>query len=247
MRVTFDSNVWEKIFDQADTEYAIIRDALAARRFHGFVCEAAFRIEAVRKKDRAAYFAQPHIGSRTEGIVEREGRPYLRVSIGPEDDHHPGLPAIQTGKLQRALAAGVRLMRGLNWMWLPSPPETRDSALFVLETEEERRARELRQMNVFHLISTRGVGLGAVDSIGGWEAPIANRSNAIRYQQACAEWADGELAAAHIAYQHDILCTNDRAQASGTSIFDASNRAWLTAHYGVVFKTIHELMAEIAR
>jgi hypothetical protein len=79
----------------------------------------------------------------------------------------------------------------------------------------------------------------------GWSGRIETSADEKRLRKACAEWADGELVGAHIAYRNDILCTNDRAKGAGTSIFDPTNRAWLAAEYGVVFKTLHELVAEI--
>ena len=132
MRVTFDSNAWERIFDPADTDWAIIRNALAARRIEGFICEIGFCIDAVTKSDRATYFAQPHCGSRFDGIVERDGRLYFQTSFGPEDDHHPGLPPVQAAKLQEALRCGIRLMRASAWMGLPAPQELLDLTIFVL-------------------------------------------------------------------------------------------------------------------
>jgi hypothetical protein len=110
MRVSFDSNTWEKIFDPTDRECAPIGAALIARTLEGFICEAGFRIEAIRKRDRAPYFAQPHMDPRFHGVVMRDGRPYVYMSFGPDDARHPGLPVEQAGKLQHALGAGVRLM-----------------------------------------------------------------------------------------------------------------------------------------
>jgi hypothetical protein len=247
MRVTFDSNVWEKIFDPHDTKCAVIRNALALGKIEGFICEAGFRIEAIQKKERAPYFAQPRLGFRFGGIVERDGRPYIHMSIGPEDDHHPGLPVVQAARLQEALKSGFRLMRALAWMGLPAPPELRDPTIFVPETLASANQRQQCQVEASALIDARGVGKAAFDAVGGWNLPKAAPNDEKRFRKACAEWADGELVCAHIAYQHDILCTNDRAQSAGTSIFDTANRAWLTAHYGVVFKTIDELMTELAQ
>jgi hypothetical protein len=48
MRVNFDSNAWERIFTPADTICAPIRAALANGAMAGFICEAGFRIEAIR-------------------------------------------------------------------------------------------------------------------------------------------------------------------------------------------------------
>ena len=144
VRVTFDSNAWEPIFGATVSEWAPICAALADGTFKGFICEAGFRIEAVTKKKRATYFAQPHFGSRIEGIVERDGRPYLRMSFGPEDDRHPGLPPIQAAKLQEALRCGIRLMRASAWMGLPAPQELLGPRDGEAEAGAERLPRTTR-------------------------------------------------------------------------------------------------------
>jgi hypothetical protein len=247
LRVSFDSNAWEEIFDPANQDCGPIRNALAVRALEGFICEAGFCIEAVRKRDRSSYFAQPYMDTRSDGIVMRDGQPRFHLSFGPDDDRHPGLPAEQVGKLQSALAAGVRLMRGLNWMGLPAPQEIRDPSIFAAETREAKQEREQLQLDASVLIDARGVGRAAFDAAGGWDRRIESLVDDKRLQKACAEWADGELVSAHIAYRNDVLCTNDRARAAGRSVFDPTNRSWLSTDYGVVFKTLAELVEEIAK
>ena len=244
MRVSFDSNAWEKIFDPKDCKCAPIHTALKARSLEGFICEVGFLIESIRNLDRADYFKQPHADLRFDGISTRNGRSYLKMSFGPLDDRHPGLPVVQAAKLQTALAAGIRLMRVLNWMGLPSPQEIRDPMIFVPETPDATHEREQRQLDVSARIDARGVGRAKFAAVDGWSVRIKDTH---RVREACAEWADGELVAAHIAYQNDILCTHDCARAAGRSVFDLTNRSWLTTDYGVVFKTIDELLAEIAK
>jgi hypothetical protein len=46
------------VFRSAAPEDLVVRNALAAKRVEGFISEAAFRIEAIRKKERSSYFAQ---------------------------------------------------------------------------------------------------------------------------------------------------------------------------------------------
>ena len=120
MRVSFDSNAWEKIFDPSDTLCASIRAALASSAIKGFICEAGFRIEAITKADRATYFTQPYMDTRLDGIVMRDGKPHVQVSFGPDDTRHPGLPSVQADKLRRALSTGLLLMRSSPWMGLPA-------------------------------------------------------------------------------------------------------------------------------
>ena len=123
MRVSFDSNAWERIFTPADIICAPIRAALANGAMAGFICEAGFRIETITKVQRASYFTQPYMDMRYDGVVRRDGREYDQVSFGPDDTRHPGLPSVQAQKLQRALSAGVLLMRGSSFIGLPAPPE----------------------------------------------------------------------------------------------------------------------------
>jgi len=165
------------------------------------------------------------------------------MSVMPDSRRHPGLPLVQLDKLEQALSVGVRLMYGCNWMGLPEPREFLDRTIFVQETLEERHDREQRMYDVIARIEARGVGKTAFDAAGGWGMPPKESLNAKKLASACAEWADGELAASHIAYRNDILCTNDRAGNAGTSIFDAQNRTWLTNEFDVSFKTVDELLA----
>jgi hypothetical protein len=243
MQVSFDSNTWEKVFDPADHDWALVRSAISSGRINGFICEAAFRIEAIRKRERAAYFAEPAMDVQFPfSTVIRDGKPYVQImSIGPADESHPGMPEVQSNKLKNALAAGVQLMRGGAWLGLPSPVEIRDPALFV----QNNPARERRHIDASARIEARGVGKAAFDAAGGWNAQAGSSHNEKVFAKACAEWADGELVASHIAYRNDILCTNDQARGAGVSIFDCSNRTWLKSEFGVRFATLEELLESV--
>ena len=247
MRVTFDSNAWEAIFTADDTDCEPIRAALQSRRIEGFICVAGFRIEAITKRNRPAYFAQPFMAVTMEGLIARgNGRFDVSMSMGPDNRKHPGLPAVQTEKLGRALAAGIKLMYGENWMGLPVPAEIADPSLYISETREEAMEREGRQVMASSAIDGRGVGNAAFLAADGWTDRPRTPLEEKRLSRACAEWADGELVAAHIAYRNNILCTGDRAVKAGLSIFNMPNRAWLAATYGVVCATLDELAARIA-
>jgi len=112
MRVSFDSNAWEAVFDPIDHTYAAIRTALVTGTVRGFICEAGFRIEAIRKPDRATYFAQSQIGVLFDGLVVRDGQPCLKISIGPEDHRHPGPPPVRSRSCSRLLALASDLCGG---------------------------------------------------------------------------------------------------------------------------------------
>ncbi|MDA9419316.1 hypothetical protein XI04_03840 [Bradyrhizobium sp. CCBAU 11430] len=244
MRVSFDSNAWEKIFDPADRDWTSIRTALAKNQIAGFISEAGFRIEAIRKSERTSYFAEPAMQVQFS-IVERDGKPSIQMTMGPDDARHPGLHEIQSAKLKSALDAGIRLMRTASWLGLPSPAEIGDPALFAHMAHGDSE-REQRQIDALARIEAQGVGRAAFDAAGGWQGAGGVLQNEKRSRKACAEWADGELVAAHIAYRNDILCTNDQAHAAGRSILDPTNRAWLTTEFGIQFATLDELLGQIS-
>ncbi|HZK91800.1 MAG TPA: hypothetical protein VFC56_16790 [Stellaceae bacterium] len=223
-----------------------VREAIASGRCRGFICAAAFRIEAIRKQLRVTYFTQPYMHVRHE-IVTKAGHPHLKWSFGPDDSRHPRIHPKQAIKFQNALRHGVLLMRGQNWMGLPSPPEIDEPSLYITEEASERFQREQRQLDVSALIDERGVGQSAFANIGGRSGRPVRGANEKRLQKACAEWADGELVAAHIAYQNDVLCTDDRGRSAGRSILDDANRKWLTAEHGVVFRSVDQLMDDLTK
>ena len=245
MRVTLDSNAWEAIFDEARVDMAPLRTAFANGLLKGFICASAFRIEAIRKADRPAYFQQPYTASDF-GLVLHEGRPMLKMSFGPDDSRHPGLPPQQKQKLDCAFRAGVKLIRGGAWMGLPSPQEIGDPNLYESESPEAARGREQREIDAFYQIEQRGVGKAAFDAADGWEVKDRSPAEARRLSAACAEWADAETVSAHIAYQNNALCTDDRGRNAGASVLDEPNRAWLASTYGVRFLTVRELATAAA-
>ena len=240
MRISFDSNAWERIFDAGEQDCASIREALTSGRMCGFISEACFRIEAVRKAARAKYFSKPAVDFQISHVI-RDGRQYARFSFGPDDRCHPGIPAKQLEKLKRGFALGVRLMRGMAWMGLPAPPEIRDPLLFVSERTEQKERREQRQIDAFALVDRRRVGKATFDAAKGWNGGPQKAIDEKGFQKACAEWADGEIVIGHIAYENDVLCTDDRARSTATSIFNRDNRAWLADRFGVRFATLAEL------
>jgi len=245
MKVTLDSNAWERVFDPNDLSCLALREAFRSAAIRGFICDAAFRIEAITKTLRPEYFAQPYLDTQPKGPALQNGR-LLLFSLGPDDNRHPGLPEQQARKLTAALASSVQIMRSLNWMGLPSPAQTLAPHDYVEESVSNRSARENRQIEVDAEIVARGFGRAAFEAADGWTAFAKADGNEKRLIKACAEWADGELVAAHIAYGNDLICTNDRGIAAKRSILGAEGRAWLGSAYGVQFRTLSELLAERA-
>jgi hypothetical protein len=65
-------------------------------------------------------------------------------------------------------------------------------------------------------------------------------------ERAFNEWADSDSVAVHVAYVLDIFCSDDVGKSNVTnSVLDPTNRAWLTATYGVRFMTFDDLAASL--
>lgn len=243
MRVTFDSNAWEPVFDLSIGKYEAIRQSVRSGKLKGYICEIGFRIEAVRKKERRQYFAQPHFEMRFEGLRPSADGKYAHfLSMGPRDEAHPGLPEKQAVKLGSALECGVKLLRAQAWMGLPAPPELRDPKVFAADIDSLLPDREGRQITIADRIEKLGVGKALFDEIGGWNLQPETEVEEKKFYKACAEWADSETVAAHIAYGNEFLCTNDFGLSGTQSIFSSQNRAWLKAEYDVRFITLDQLL-----
>lgn len=242
MRITFDSNAWESVFDLTNSDCEPIRVALAAGLLKGFVCESAFRIEAIKKGGRVKYFQSPKMETKIRFVPGTGGGVILHCEFGPADEEHPGLPEIQARKLETALKGGVRLIHGMSWLGLPRPLEINDPGIYVKDAEDERDRRSQCQADLSQAIRERGVGRTAFEALGGWTGDLVAEEVSKKFQRACAEWSDGETVIAHVSYQNDILCTNDFGMSAGKSIFDSANRAWLTDTYNVRFATLQHLI-----
>lgn len=256
MRISLDSNVWERAFDPGwralpeAEDLLVIRDALSCGIAHGYICDAAFRLEAIRRINRADY-----IGRLRPGVEPIAKDCRVGISIGPEHRKHPGLPWQQGPKLVVARQQGVRLMSSLSWLFLPLAKSDDLDAMRTLETPADRGTREQLQIDVFYGLKHRGVGYAAIerirreiDSLYGYEHPgwtalsrASSDKECKRIADAIGEWADAELVAAHVAYRNDVLCTNDTAEHSGVSTFDRHNRAWLASTFDVSLMTVGEL------
>ena len=73
IRVTFDSNVWEKgVFPDkfpVDPNHIFlpkIKEALQKGRLQGFICETVGTLEAIKRKERANYFANKNPKSEVQ-------------------------------------------------------------------------------------------------------------------------------------------------------------------------------------
>lgn len=264
MRVTFDSNVWERIFDPAWESFpefsalSSIRRALTHCDATGFMCDATFRLEAPGRGIRSQYvgglaptFAAPSNQQRSNGVL---------FSIGPDDAKHPGLHPNQKAKVRLARKYGFKVVRGCAWMFLPGVDDEDVAAMLVGEAPHERSLREQLHYGVFNAIEVAGAGKAWIENIrkdydadagfehAGWTALRRAKGNAeiAKIAKAIAEWSDAEVVSAHVGYRNDILCTNDTGRSSSNSVFADGNRVWLSEEFGVRFVNATDLASMLS-
>lgn len=267
VKITFDSNAWEQIFDPdwaqhvAANDIETVRAALSSNTIQGFICATTLQLEAIAKNERSKYIAQQKPEMRPVGITERRGRPYIKFSVGPNDTKHPGLHPKQLAKLQMALTSGIKFIDGNAWLSLPGPNAKFGREHYVKLTPAERNEKENRQHEVFFFLSESGVGKRIFDElvrnleqhsgwpvgVGGWGVLglVNSASERKRVSRAVAEWCDAEIISAHYGYCHDVVCTLDRASGSGRSVFDETHRACLADRFGIRCASISELAQEL--
>ena len=248
MRVTFDSNAWQKIVvpnlarkTSLYEEFTGIHEALRARKIQGFVCETVGTLEAIKRPTRRAYFTsiKPAVKVQTNA---KGNQIHMNINIGANHDQHPGLPPVLRERLELAFDLGIRLMRAPR-IGIPVPNLFLDLSVFAEEVDVPiSAARDNHWGDVVRAIEQRGVGSGALRL----QQSSFKEMGQAEFAHAVAEWADGDSVAAHVAYGNDVFCTEDQGKTSGrASILDAANRKWVAATYNVRFATVRELATEI--
>jgi hypothetical protein len=278
LRVTFDSNVWEKVV--APDEYPddpnvaslrIVHHAIREGRLSGFICETFATLEAIRKGTRGDYLHRRaedmvKVTWRDGGRNEQTGNNVVRgtFEIGGASHAHPGLHPLLAQRLQQAFALGFRLIP-ISRVGTARPPEIDDEAFRIPLTSEQRENiwGFLDHISrITQTIEREGVGFATIESIARriqqrenlcsipWYVGLDRPCDAAEKREidrAFAEWADGDTVAVHIAYQLDVLCTQDRGRSARRSVFNAPHRAWLAQEYGTDIIDIETLAMRLFR
>lgn len=254
--VTFDSNVWRPAGDPTrfpndpmHASFTKIYGALHGGQLKGYLSETVFTLEGIARTDRkillSAYKPKVYISDETH----TDGRIHLGLSVGPDLTAHPGNNSYLSSHLNDALALGFKLMhchRVAGFINSDIKPE------WYAQTPTPTTDVANRFGEVGRKIEAAGAGIAWVKSIGTsnaqsaehWTQGLANAPTTedLTIASAVAEWADGDMVAAHVAYQNHYICTRDTAKAAGSnSVFSPPNRAWLERDYGVKFVTPEEL------
>ena len=255
--------------DNRQPQLQKVYDALAARTIQGFYSVTMLTIEGIMRKDRAKVFAQTKLKQKSENVLLTKNADIpaaRRAKVGgadietievkyeveqPRKPLHPEVIA----RINAAKALGVRVLKDvprLGAYHINDPNRE-----FYLDNGDGDALRTWidKIHEVARAIEGRGLGIAQVKSLGimianpteMWFKALENTKDIHQeraVERAFSEWADGDAIAAHIAYGLDIFCSADVGNSNATnSILDPTNRAWLTATYGVKFMTFDELLA----
>jgi hypothetical protein len=266
MQVTFDTNTLDRVArlerfpkDPRQPDYIKVRDALRSKTLMGFFCETLVIIEGIQRKNRVATLGSTEIRTQilpetmtAEGIVATPNN--MRA-----EQQRPPLHMEVLARVQAALALGMRALGAprIGQTSIADPQGT----IYVEEPDEDALSNRIdRFHDAGQIIESRGVGVAQIQTLAStvakrddvqeiWfnsllRAKNVHEINAVA--RACAEWADDDSIAAHIANQNDIFCTEDMGKSAGApSILNATNRAWLETTYGVRFVALSELAAMV--
>jgi hypothetical protein len=260
MRVTFDTNVFDKVTrptiyprDPDFQEMIVIREAVKDARVQAFISDTTITLEGIVGDDRAAVFGST--GSRSS-FAQTSDDTFTITMKTEQPDRKPVHPK-QAERFVAAFQLGFRLL-GTPRIGMPRAEEQfyapEDPA--VLGERLDRFTSILRQIENRGLVSARAEKIAARfprPALGPWFNALGAAKNIHEKRdvaRSIAEWADADSIAAHYAYRNDFFCTLDAAKAEtkrgDPAVFDASNRAWLTANFGVQFVTLAQL-AELVR
>jgi hypothetical protein len=172
MRVTFDTNVWNRMVlperwpSAANRDPLVkIKEAVRVGRIEGFICESFATTEAIRPGERAAYRANniPIINTEYKSV----GPNLMHMAIQIETNHslHPGLTKEFEEELSEAIAIGIKLLP-TSYINVPIPDRLRKNlhiyapGIFATADYNERFGEIVRTIN------DRGVGNGTLVALG---------------------------------------------------------------------------------
>jgi hypothetical protein len=243
-----------------------IKNALRGGRLRGFISEGFGTVEAIKRENRAKFHAQNVPKVKVTNKSYGRGLHCMTLEIEANHSMHPGIGEEFEDELNEALAIGIKLLT-TPYIGLSVPDRLRNNPDIYAEEVFATANYNERFGVVVRTIVDRGVGEGVLPALAkdfkarlDGPLPVGYPDRALIYgvyewacasglskekkqiEKAFAESADGDVAAAHIAFGNDYLCTEDRGgSAVSSSIFDAENRAWLKSEYGVEILNVQQL------
>ena len=236
MKITFDSNVWERVINEEEHHLVKIKDKIREGKIQAYICAIALNLEAIQKEKRAKFFGNYKPRTTGEDLPPENGQLGMRVGFGPSTEQHPGIHPKQWDKLLKARDLGFKVL-GMTNLGTVRTEKIPDD-MYVRQDDFWRYTELLANCSDF--ITGLDCGQAAYNQfkaqfnlvgLGSQRIPSEQEQ---KFSKAIAEWVDGDSLSAHYAAGNDFFCTDDKAGNSGTgSIFHVENRTQLEKAYGI--------------
>jgi hypothetical protein len=167
MRVTFDTNVWnrmvfpERWLNRPNYDSLVkIKNAIRSGQVRGFISEGFATVESIRKRDRASFHVQSVPMVVVTPKVQSGGAISMAIEIKANHSQHPGIGEEFEEELNEALAIGIKLLT-TPYIGLAVPDRHRNNPHIYAEEVFATAEYNERFGNVVRTIVDRGVGEGA--------------------------------------------------------------------------------------
>jgi hypothetical protein len=243
-KVTFDSNVWENIVDEAKRAtqevYRRLYEAIKGGVIAPFFFEGIAVQESIPKGKRKEYVG----GYKAPLSIQVNGEP-PHVTKGSD---FPEITEYLRHQISNALKIGFKFItfRRMGAVRLDITPE-----YFAPNEVYPLKERLARSCRCARFVDSLGAGKARLHSRLAGDASIGIVEQTARdtslsekqYAKDFAEWVDGDAIAAHYGYGIDYFCTNDKARgAGGASVFSSSNLEKLREEFGLNVVSPQELL-----
>jgi len=171
MRVTFDTNVWnrmvfpERYINRRNYPALVkIKDAIRSGQVHGFMSEGFAVLESIKKQDRALFHVKNVPSVKVTNKHYGPGLHCLTIEIEAKHDLHPGLTPEFEEELNEALAIGMKLLT-TPYIGMAVPNRLRDNPSIYAQEVFATSDYNERFGEVVGAINDRGVGGGAIPAL----------------------------------------------------------------------------------
>ena len=263
LRVTFDSNTYRQVLSSGPTrdassyELKKINEALRSGRMRGYLSETILSLEGIQQQDRANVLGSTRIEVKSRTMKKN----IIEMTIAMRQDRKPLNPLLFKW-ISAAQEFGLGFLQ-TGSRWFSGAGHIPDDAYRFFEPDGSVLALAERMDRINRIsesIQAKGIGYARAVNLGlefsardgkdgEWWLQGLKRAASDQEQTkvilAVREWADADSVAAHIGYELDVFCSEDKGKrAGGDSILNDANKTWLDQTYGVKFVNLREL-AEI--
>ena len=74
MKITFDSNVWERVVNEEEHHCVKIKNKILDGKIRAYICEITLNLEAIQRKKRAEFFGNYEPSITVEDLPPENGK-----------------------------------------------------------------------------------------------------------------------------------------------------------------------------